>query len=331
TVGYKPAGSNNWIVITNTCGGTYSSPSNPTFPGECFISNGIDTKIVTYHFTTFSSLSTNTAGRGGGGSTPGFAPSFTTGFAPNEYPITINGIGFKPGSYATTAPSTVQITTGQPIQLKLLLYGDQGPSSVQHVSLLTNLRGNQREVGQSDTVISWDRSTTPQLSVIDPHSYFGQVTVNTVPDGSKLEVDYTITFAKPMLTSDLAIMKWGTDIYSSTTYIINAWESVPGILVSSSTLPKESPALINGTSTNPQPANQQPLTSQPDIMQSIKEWGGYAPNSISDSQLLADAGMHGTHIPSWMMKDTKWVVDGTISQQDFENALKYLEQKGIVK
>ncbi|MCE2507218.1 MAG: hypothetical protein J4F36_12290 [Nitrosopumilaceae archaeon] len=60
-VGYKPSGSDTWIQITETCGGTYANPSDPSvFPGECFISNGTDTKIVTFHFTSFGSLDSTT-------------------------------------------------------------------------------------------------------------------------------------------------------------------------------------------------------------------------------------------------------------------------------
>jgi hypothetical protein len=70
TVGYRPAGSSNWIQITNTCGGTYASPTPPTSPGECSISNGVDTKILTYHFTTFGSLNVVPPSSGGGGNGP---------------------------------------------------------------------------------------------------------------------------------------------------------------------------------------------------------------------------------------------------------------------
>ena len=66
-VGYKPSGSDTWLQITNTCGGTYTTPTPPTFPGECAISNGTDTKIVTYHFTTFGSLTVVSSGGGSGG------------------------------------------------------------------------------------------------------------------------------------------------------------------------------------------------------------------------------------------------------------------------
>lgn len=71
TVAYKASGSSTWTRINSGCGGTYDSPSAPTFPGECFISNGTDTKIFTYHFTTFASLTTSDSGGSGGSSGSG--------------------------------------------------------------------------------------------------------------------------------------------------------------------------------------------------------------------------------------------------------------------
>lgn len=55
TVGYKSPESNDWKEITNICDGSYDEPENPT-EGECSISNGTDTKILTYHFTSFGEL-----------------------------------------------------------------------------------------------------------------------------------------------------------------------------------------------------------------------------------------------------------------------------------
>ncbi len=72
-VGYKAAGSTIWIKISNQCAGTYATPSAPVFPGECYISNGADTKIHTYHFTSFAGLDaesqseSGTTNRGGNG------------------------------------------------------------------------------------------------------------------------------------------------------------------------------------------------------------------------------------------------------------------------
>lgn len=87
-VGYRPSGSSVWVPINNTCGGTYSSPTSPSFPGECFISNGTDTKIYTYHLTSFASLvavsppassnNNSSSGNGGGGGGGGGGAAATT-------------------------------------------------------------------------------------------------------------------------------------------------------------------------------------------------------------------------------------------------------------
>lgn len=62
SVGYKPSGSTIWTRITSTCAGTYDAPtlSSASFPGECSITNGTDTKILTYHLTTFGGLTPDT-------------------------------------------------------------------------------------------------------------------------------------------------------------------------------------------------------------------------------------------------------------------------------
>ncbi len=96
-VGYKPSGSSSWTRITSACGGSYASPSAPSFPGECSISNGSDTKIYTYHFTTFGALSavsptvsnsnqTSPSSGGGGGGGGIFTPETKVIFSGRAYP-----------------------------------------------------------------------------------------------------------------------------------------------------------------------------------------------------------------------------------------------------
>ncbi|MFZ2984831.1 MAG: right-handed parallel beta-helix repeat-containing protein, partial [Candidatus Moraniibacteriota bacterium] len=55
-VGYRPSGSTVWQEITNVCTGTYENPTGAVYPGECAINNGTDTKILTFHFTSFGDL-----------------------------------------------------------------------------------------------------------------------------------------------------------------------------------------------------------------------------------------------------------------------------------
>lgn len=52
---YKLSGTTNWVLISG-CTGTYDNPDDPPVNGECSISNGVDTKILTYHFTEFAEL-----------------------------------------------------------------------------------------------------------------------------------------------------------------------------------------------------------------------------------------------------------------------------------
>ena len=43
------------------------------------------------------------------------------------------------------------------------------------------------------------------------------------------------------------------------------------------------------------------------------------------------AGMNGNHIPMWFHLALFMKVDGTISQQEFVNALQYLDKNEIIK
>jgi hypothetical protein len=65
TVGYKPAGSSTWQTITTQCNSA-SDSSNIT-SGECYFTDGSDTVIWTYHFTSFGGLNVVRSGGGGGG------------------------------------------------------------------------------------------------------------------------------------------------------------------------------------------------------------------------------------------------------------------------
>lgn len=64
SIGYKPAGITSWTHITNVCAGTYATPtiSASSFPGECSITDGVNTKILTYHLTTFGGLAADPSG-----------------------------------------------------------------------------------------------------------------------------------------------------------------------------------------------------------------------------------------------------------------------------
>lgn len=59
TIAYKSPESNKLQPITTVCGGSYTSPTPPAFPLECYKTddNQKNTKIVTYHMTDFAVIS----------------------------------------------------------------------------------------------------------------------------------------------------------------------------------------------------------------------------------------------------------------------------------
>jgi hypothetical protein len=70
TTAYKTPGSTEWIIISG-CTGTFANPNDPPENGECSISNGVDTKILTFHFTEFSGLSSSSSSTSSTGTTSG--------------------------------------------------------------------------------------------------------------------------------------------------------------------------------------------------------------------------------------------------------------------
>lgn len=100
-VAYKAPGSDNWTQISNVCRGTYETPLEPDFPGECYISDGANTKIATYHFTSFAGLTTPTSGGSGqtGGGGGGYIPLWALGQT-NQTPTPPTG----PGGQTPTLP-----------------------------------------------------------------------------------------------------------------------------------------------------------------------------------------------------------------------------------
>ncbi len=264
--------------------------------------------------TTVGGTITQSNSTHSGDGSHGAPPSFTLGFRPDEHPISINGTTFKLDNFQNTIPTQL-LHTRKSFLLQVMLYGDYGPSSVQHVALYTNLRDQKRELQDSDTFIIWDKNY--HLEISDPNKFFGPVTVNPVAHGNKLEVDFDIIFANEMPTSDIIIRTWGTDLFSADTHINNAWSSTDSMAHTINKSPVNKIAISQNSSI--------------DILEAIKQWGGYSAPPISDSELLQDLGINGTRIPSWFIKTTKWVASGEIDTGEFLNALRYLNDMKIIR
>ncbi len=140
TVGYKYAGSNTWVQITTLCGGSFASPAAPAFPGECYITNGTDTKIHTYHLTSFASLdavvastttSSSSSNNSGGGSSSSSAGSSSptcndayAGGAPRLISATSTGANTVALTWSKAADPVTHYVVSYGLQAGRPLYGN---------------------------------------------------------------------------------------------------------------------------------------------------------------------------------------------------------------
>ncbi len=249
-----------------------------------------------------------------------------------DFPFSIDGGGYILAGLTNTIQTQTE-KTGIPAEVKLKLLSSL---SLQHIALYTNLRGNARDLYKSDTYIIYEKGQP--LQIVDPHGYFADVKFDLTTTGYKNTVVYTITFAKPMEKSDIDLRVWDDQRSSSDNRILDAWQVEPqSSTASSQTTPATTtpatttPATTTPATTTPTQNTAPAPENTPDLMPAIKDWGGYSPNPISDSDLLAKIGIQGQHIPSWVMKTSKWIIDGEMSQQEFVNAIKYLSDKGMIK
>ncbi|MGH9909271.1 MAG: beta strand repeat-containing protein, partial [Nitrososphaerales archaeon] len=268
----------------------------------------------------------------GGASGEFSAPSFSAKvYAENEYPLTINGAGFKLEKYSNTIP-TVTIQTAKQVQLKALLYDPGGVTSIQHLALYLNLRGMERDIPQSDTYIIYDKSAAVQIS--DPNGYFDSVTVTPAQKGNKLEISFDVTFKKPMAKSDIIFRTWDDRKNSADTKVIDAIEVTGEAAIPSvPTVPTETVPTVTETA--------------------IPSWiknnaGWWSEGSINDSDFVSgiqflikegvmkvpktEAGATTTQqIPKWIKSNAGWWKDGLISDSDFVSGIQYLISNGIMK
>lgn len=141
-VGYRPSGSDTWIRITNICADPYLTPGNPPINGECAISNGVDTKILTYHFTTFGSLTANPTpapapGTGGGGDAPPSMSWITTVTGDTTAIITwqTNELSLSWLVYGTTAAYGKEVKTTTYLTGHSVVLNDLSPATTYHYQI----------------------------------------------------------------------------------------------------------------------------------------------------------------------------------------------------
>lgn len=119
-----------------------------------------------------------------------------------DYPLSINGNGYLLTQYANTI-ETYTGKTGEPISFKMTLFDATG---IEHIALYTNLRGDHREISDSDTFLIYNEDEP--LEITDPNGFFSNANFTESEYNGKYIANFNMTFAKPMDTSDVIVRTW---------------------------------------------------------------------------------------------------------------------------
>ena len=271
------------------------------------------------------------APQGGGGNSGGdnTAPSFNTFSVTGARTQQEDGtIGFggilSQEIQLTNKMPTAIIETGNEIQLRMLLYENSGTSALQHIGLYTNLYERDR-IDKSDTFVEYDKGKP--IKIVNKNGYLKDADVSFVERNNNVEVVFSLTFAKPMDTSNIIVRAWDSNRNSRDAVFFDAIKVEQAEdVITPSNLPQLQPEIeIESDLVKMDP---EPLLSIP----ILKQWAGFSEDSISDEEFLKNLGIQGTKIPSWFKKSqvSKWVIEETISQRELLDTLKFFQKSGLL-
>ncbi len=260
-----------------------------------------------------------------------------------EMPITIDGKGYPLTGRSNTITTNI-VYSGEPVPLKLVYY----ETDLVHVGLYTNLRDANDKIYDSDTYIIYNKDKP--IEIVDPNGYFSDVdlTVNKV-GAVKYEVNFDITFAKPMEKSDIILRAWDFGLSSADTAIEDAWEVVePSDLVKQVETPVTDLLAEEVIETEPSVIESEMGPKKiPVWIKNNANW--WAEGQIRDSDFIAGVEYlieqeiidvletersedvaDLEEIPEWVKSNAGWWAQGLISDEDFVWGIEFLIEKGII-
>ncbi len=260
-----------------------------------------------------------------------------------EMPITIDGKGYPITGRSNTITTNI-VYSGEPVPLKLVYY----ETDLTHVGLYTNLRDANDKIYDSDTYIIYNKDKP--IEIVDPNGYFSDVdlTVNKV-GAVKYEVNFDITFAKPMEKSHIILRAWDFGLSSIDTVIEDAWEVIePSDLVKQVETPETDFLAEEVIETEPSVIESEMGPKKiPVWIKNNANW--WAEGQIRDSDFIAgveylieqeiidvvetepsDGVADLEEIPEWVKSNAGWWAQGLISDDDFVWGLEFLVEIGII-
>ena len=153
----------------------------------------------------------------GGAGSLGFNPPIVTSGSLSTFGIESGGvkeIAEEGGFDSIDGPIT--IATGENLELRFDVFENKGKANIEHVTLYTDLRGENVITDEKDTFIRYEKFPSEKLTLNDPNELFSKLSFHIEEkDATHLVLKYNLEFAKSMNTSDIVLHLWDLDRFSS--------------------------------------------------------------------------------------------------------------------
>jgi len=209
---------------------------------------------------------------------------------------------------------------------KAELYENQGINYVDHVSMHFNnvndsvldneLSSTSTNEDDYDTSITYERFSTPELSVIDPNGLLSVADVSFEQvNTTNFIVEFLVTFEKPMDTSHIYLQTWDLDKNPDYKEIQNIITIVD---------PTESLDWVK----NIADWWSQGLLSDSEFIEAIQF---LINNGVISVSATTPEGDSLEEIPEWVKQTAGWWAEGIISDEEFLSAIGFLVNNGIIQ
>jgi len=299
--------------------------SSFTYDGSINTINVNSANLVTIYFSNAPLAPQGGGSSGGDHTAPSFNTFSVTGARTQQEDGTIGfgGILSQEIQLTNKMPTAI-VEAGNEIQLRMLLYENSGISALQHIGLYTNLHERDR-IDKSDTYVEYDKGKP--IKIVNKNGFLKDANVSFVQRNNNVEAVFSLTFAKPMDTSNIIVRAWDSSRNSRDAIFFDAIKVEQAQdVIAQSNLPQLQPeAELKSDLVKMDP---EPLLSVP----MLKQWAGFSEDSVSDEVFLKNLGIEGTKIPTWFKKSqvSKWVIEETISQRELLDTLKFFQKSGLL-
>ena len=253
-----------------------------------------------------------------------------------DFPLVIDGSRYLLGGVFNTLQAH-RVVAGQTTEIIFTVYSH---NDLAHFALYLNLQGQDTKHSESDTYAIYDNGDT--VHVADPHDYISHATVTVTQQDKqqpeKKTVHIAIEFKEPMGMTNMVAYLWDVERKAVQIKIINALDVVPEPVLPSAVDP-EPTAPGSGFAANPEagaPDGSADDTALPgtthaedeQVLQLIRMWSGFEPESATDAQLIEFLGLdgyRGASIPGWMMTELGVLAaKNLVTVEEFKTALEYV-------